>query len=174
MSTSNQSQVVEKKRFRPAKVKITKAQYDALRILHQHGPHDKGITALGEVLKQVEDFQTSPLKSESVGAEGMKYRDCLDILRGLGVADKIILPDHGKAGLSIGRFVQQLAVLGVTGEDIEKMSDQMLRWKQPMSMEKFTAILPSMVTEARALKTSKPVWRPPTWETVDGTGESDF
>ena len=156
-----------KRRFRPVKVKITKKVYDDLLVMHTLALSEgQGSPALEYVLRAVEEGQEAKPEPETL--DGMKFRDCLDLLQGLGVRDKVILPNHSSSGASIGRFAKALASLEVTAEDLEKMSEQMLRWKHPCALEKFTAILPSMVTEARA-KPDKATWKPSTWEVIDGT-----
>lgn len=168
---SNQGQ--EKKRFKPVKVKITKHLYEKLRRVRDC-KMDAGLStdeeeAIDEILRQVEEGQTAP---ETTAADGLSYLEFKALLVNFGVWDKVVWPTHNASAASYARFFTSMRNLQVTAEDVEKFSEQMLRWKSPMALEKLTAILPSMITEARA-KTQKTEWRPRTWDTVDGTVSSE-
>jgi hypothetical protein len=156
-------------RHKPVKVLITKDIEEGLR---------KGnfITASDAILRKVDEERNKPKKQATWDHS---FADFQNWLLDNGARDQLIVPTHAGYGSAVGRFYTMAGHLQLQQEDVAKIAVAMKRWKMPMALEKFTAILPSMLTEARSNQRQVKTWQPPVWDTEvahdSGPGDtSDF
>lgn len=158
-------------RYKPVKVLITKEIEEGLR---------KGnfLVAADAILKRIDQERNKPAR---VAVWDHNWKEFQDWLLDANARDQLILPTHAGYGVAVARFVAQAGHLQLQQDDVGKIAVIMKRWKQPMALEKFTAILPSLLTEARAQRSVK-TWQPPVWENAnepsptgtDSSAGSDF
>ena len=127
-------------RYKPVKVLVVKSIYEKLQLLAKGIIDDDCLKAVDLLLKKVEDGQREARGTDS---PGISFTEIM----GWIPAGAIIYPNHGRAGSSIGQFCRTVHELGATQEDFARLT-----FRGSMPLEKFTALLPSLLTEARGRK----------------------